>query len=941
MKEAKERHDIAGVLAKFLTLHPKRNEWVTNCPFHNDTHPSMTVVPKKQIFYCPVCAAKGDWIDFVSRYKNISNVEAVQLIETNYSELPPPPPQPKQVEATQVRPATYTPKKIKHLKYGVPSQIWTYYTSKGELEGYACRFDHADGTKDVLPYYMFYINGKNLWQWNAPDAPRTPYNAHLINKYATSNIIVVEGEKTCDAVNAQLDPNKSICITSMGGGKAVHLTDWSCLNGRNVIQWPDNDIEGLAAMLHIRYISKAAKYWIVPLNHTLLKGWDAADKEWAPGELSKYIGSLMVANIPPNYNETQWKFNQVGERKPGKPYEYIFGPDDKGKWQYTPVPVPPEPVELQPLDELPDNVKLPAVKSSGVPAVKSNAVKGAPGPASDDAPPYIDDQPKEEYELWFRFMGFVKSETSQTFIFFSKRSNTLVSAKAAGLSSIPALLQLAPLSFWLDNFEGKRGVNTDMVLDWIINKQNAIGIFSPDHVRGRGAWREAGGTIIHAGNYIIKDNHIVPLENFKSSYVYEAGAPLEFLAAKPLGNPDSAKLLELLKLANWEREINPYLLAGWIVLAPVCGALRWRPHVWLTGGAGTGKSWLLKEVARPLLGNIGHAMQDITASYIRQKLRSDALPIVIDEMEGTTRNAANRVQEVLEVVRGSSSQDGGTGGRGSGTGELKEYQIRSMFAFASIAVGLEQKSDISRVTVLNMIELHDPAQKKQRWTKLQQMWADVVTDDWCAGMRARTVSILPTILKNIDVFRAAAANVLGRQRAGDQVGTLLAGAYSVVSSKEITIEAAEKWIRSQDMSDAVAVSQERDEVALWQHITAKIVRVDDVVGESQSVVERTIGELIGTAIDSQVFADSLITSPAARDRLARFGIKADYLDAHIWISIQHPWIKDLLKDTPWAKGYGDVLSRIKGAKRGRKSFASVVTQAVGVPVGIMGSNFFD
>jgi nucleoid-associated protein YgaU len=32
------------------------------------------------------------------------------------------------------------------------------------------------------------------------------------------------------------------------------------------------------------------------------------------------------------------------------------------------------------------------------------------------------------------------------------------------------------------------------------------------------------------------------------------------------------------------------LLAGWIALAPICGAMRWRPHLWLTAAAGAGKA---------------------------------------------------------------------------------------------------------------------------------------------------------------------------------------------------------------------------------------------------------------------------------------------------------------------------------------------------------------
>ena len=40
----------------------------------------------------------------------------------------------------------------------------------------------------------------------------------------------------------------------------------------------------------------------------------------------------------------------------------------------------------------------------------------------------------------------------------------------------------------------------------------------------------------------------------------------------------------------FENDIGAVALAGWTTLAPICGALQWRPHVWLTGASGSGPS---------------------------------------------------------------------------------------------------------------------------------------------------------------------------------------------------------------------------------------------------------------------------------------------------------------------------------------------------------------
>ena len=46
------------------------------------------------------------------------------------------------------------------------------------------------------------------------------------------------------------------------------------------------------------------------------------------------------------------------------------------------------------------------------------------------------------------------------------------------------------------------------------------------------------------------------------------------------------------------------LLAGWVALAPVCGALGWRPHAWITGKAGSGKTTIMKRFVNFLVGEI-------------------------------------------------------------------------------------------------------------------------------------------------------------------------------------------------------------------------------------------------------------------------------------------------------------------------------------------------
>jgi DNA primase len=80
INEIQERADIVSVISQYIKLNRKGNNYVGICPFHPDTNPSLTVSPKKKIFKCFVCGAKGNVFSFVQQYKKISFIEAVKIV---------------------------------------------------------------------------------------------------------------------------------------------------------------------------------------------------------------------------------------------------------------------------------------------------------------------------------------------------------------------------------------------------------------------------------------------------------------------------------------------------------------------------------------------------------------------------------------------------------------------------------------------------------------------------------------------------------------------------------------------------------------------------------------------------------------------------------------------------------------------------------------------
>ncbi|GAA6237999.1 MAG: DNA primase [Spiroplasma phoeniceum] len=76
----KSKVNIVTVMSEYLSLEKRgRNYWAV-CPFHQDSHPSMSISPEKQIYRCFACSAGGNLFTFLQEYENISFIEALKKV---------------------------------------------------------------------------------------------------------------------------------------------------------------------------------------------------------------------------------------------------------------------------------------------------------------------------------------------------------------------------------------------------------------------------------------------------------------------------------------------------------------------------------------------------------------------------------------------------------------------------------------------------------------------------------------------------------------------------------------------------------------------------------------------------------------------------------------------------------------------------------------------
>jgi len=527
---------------------------------------------------------------------------------------------------------------------------------------------------------------------------------------------------------------------------------------------------------------------------------------------------------------------------------------------------------------------------------------------------------------------FVCLGFDQGVFYYQPSSTGQVTPLSRGSHTGTNLIQLAPIGYWEACHPSKTGVDWLSAASALFERQAAVGIFSPDRIRGRGAWWDSGRSILHLGDRLLVDGEPCPISQLQSSmFHYQRLGSIDLpKRLDPLTDNEGAELLDLADRFHWEVPASGLLLAGWIALAPICGALQWRPHVWLTASAGSGKSAILDRFIGTLIESLALFPEgNTTEAFIRQELRADAIPVVFDEAESNEKADRQRIQNILSLARVSSSSGRGVIGKGSSDGTAQRFTIRSMFLLCSISTALKQGADQSRfaqLTLRNPSFLPKP-ERNAHWSALDADITRLCTTEKGHRLLLRMVRQIPIIRDSVAVFRRAAADRFDSQRQGDQYGTLLAGAWSLMNSRPATIEEAYQLIDGNKW-EAYKDQVEADECRCIQSILQHQVRVES----EERICTRTLGELVEIAANHRF--DNEVTTRQALDALSRHGLKVDD-DARLIVSNTAQAISTILRDTPWASGWSTVLSRLPGAQRtaaARFSGAGAVSKAISVEI---------
>ena len=219
---------------------------------------------------------------------------------------------------TPLFPAPATPvdlKAEKSLSYMLKGKIevarYVYKDADSNVLGCVVRLEDKSGHK-ITPTLTYCQNdkGEQQWRWQGFGNDRPLYGIDQLKTKPNAPVLIVEGEKTCEAAR-ELFKDHAV-VTWSGGSGAVQKSDWSTLKDRSVTIWPDHDQPGLNAATKITTIlenqgnqeCKTVEVKIVNLPSTLPHKWDLADKAPDGLDVQEILGNS-PGQIAPGVDITQ------------------------------------------------------------------------------------------------------------------------------------------------------------------------------------------------------------------------------------------------------------------------------------------------------------------------------------------------------------------------------------------------------------------------------------------------------------------------------------------------------------------------------------------------------------------------------------------------------------------------------------------------------------
>ena len=420
------------------------------------------------------------------------------------------------------------------------------------------------------------------------------------------------------------------------------------------------------------------------------------------------------------------------------------------------------------------------------------------------------------------------------------------------------LISLADLNWLLETLKvPKLGAQVcQSVGSAILRKADSMGQVDLSKVMGRGLHRTKGGQYIwHLGDRLLVDGKEAELgDRWGKGDIFLPGPSIEIVAGRSTVEERIAVAVGIFRY-RWLQPEDAQRFAGWLITSVIGGGLEWRPHTWLTGPSESGKSWILKHVAKKLLGPFQSYIGDGTAPSLARKMHSDSLPAILDEAEPTNRN----VEDILSLARLAAGGDGERIRSASGQ-DILSLNPRFSLLMSSTKIPQLGRADASRVEIVNL--------------------SSVGVDNWASVQKSILASLSSDIPERI------------------RASLVAEGPEIVAETNRIASELMSKGVGSRSAMITAALS------AGWRWLsgTTETIRPNKAAAQSESDAAEMLREILGLRVrtsrgkDAQII--DLLKDKEEEALTLSYGIKSD--SEGIYIATQHTGLKRMLLRTPWA-----------------------------------------
>lgn len=470
------------------------------------------------------------------------------------------------------------------------------------------------------------------------------------------------------------------------------------------------------------------------------------------------------------------------------------------------------------------------------------------------------------------------------------------------------------------------GWRPEQAADCLLAEASRKGVWNIiERVRGPGCWQDDKGKLVmHCGDRLYHCGKTYDPGQI-GRHVYPSAAPILNPVTDDVGTDVGENLLKTLQTWNWRRpEIDPYLLLGWIVAGIVGGALGWRPLVWITGDAATGKS-TLHELIGGILGPGGViATADTTAAGISQTVGHAALPVAIDELEAEDDN--KKAYQVISLARLAAS--GALKLRGGSDHTGSSFTVRNCFLFSSILIPPLKSQDRSRMAILELDTLPQgakpPAMKQADLNAMGQKIRARILQQW---------DCFEDIINTWKTFMAKAGH---GGRGSDQFGTLLACMDMVLFNGGADVEYMDKWsvlLNKSNLSETDD-NESDHERCIKSLLTAQL----DLFRSGE---RKTVGQWIEAAISRETPDNTKLEINQAKRALGNYGLAIVSKNNFDYLSVanSHSGLLNLFRETHWIGKSGtdgvwvQALRRIDGAVSDQQRFNGLKLRCTSIPLG--------